>query len=401
MTQEQCDVRFQDADGTIRFATPEMVDIFRRVVHGWPLSEKNDTFSAFAEVRATQTRWVIEFPWPDKQKTRKHDPINAICDLIVELNWSRLRQNNELMCLHAAGLQMGNSLLVLPSRRRAGKSTLSAELARRGHHVFTDDILAVQLNSSGVADGLATGVAPRLRLPLPAGASPAFSRWVEKDPGPANAQYKYLTSAPVAEYGQACPIGGIVTLERVEDDIDPVFSEIDIGEILPILIYQNFGRFANAQRILSVFSAIAQELPCLKLTYGNFERAADLLEASVDEGLLTKGAIARTDHAPLPDFSASKAPFDPSKAYRRRPGFKCVETGNEAFISDASGIGIFRLGPGMMPIWVLLEEPATVAEVTSILTEVFPETDRETLYRDTRKAFSKLNGSGLIEAVHE
>lgn len=399
MTQEQFDVRFQGADGAIRFATADMAEAFQQVAHKWPVSDVKETSACFAVVRTSGSRWAVDVLCPEKRKTVKHDPVNAICDLVVELNWSRLRCNKELMCLHAAGVRMGGSLVVFPSRRRAGKSTLTSELARRGHQVFTDDILAVQVSQAGVPEGLATGVAPRLRLPLPPQASHGFDHWVANDPGPSNKQYKYLTQAPVASFGQAAPIGAIVVLDRVEGDIAPVFSKMDIRDVIPILVYQNFGRFANAQRILAVFSAIASDLPCLKLSYGGFEHAADVLEAAVDEGLLAKSAIADTDYAPLPDFDVRSATFDLGKPYCQRKGLHCVETGDEAFISDANGLGIFRLGPGMLPIWYLLAEPMTVDEITSVLSDVFPDTDADTLMRDTRKALGQLNGKGLIVPV--
>ena len=305
------------------------------------------------------------------------------------------------MCLHAAGIQMGQALVVFPSKRRAGKSTLTAELARRGHRVFTDDILAVQLNEHGIAEGLATGVSPRLRLPLPSEASSGFCDWVAADSGPANKQYKYLTEAPAAAFGSASPIGAIITLDRVDEDIPPAFSQMDTEEVLPVLIYQNFGRFANAGRVLSAFGAIASELPCLKLTYGNFERAAEFLEAAVEEGLLADGAVADTNTARLPDFEQKNAPFDPERAYRQRAGFQCIRTGDEAFISDASGIGIFRMGPGMMPIWLLVEETMTLEEIVLVMSEMDPDVGRKTLRRDIRIGLEKLNKAGLIEPVDD
>ncbi len=400
MAGEEVEVVFEGADGAIRFASDDLVRDFQRVVHGWPQEHPHIAKDLFADVRLEGARWSVEILRPEPRQ-KSYDPVNGICDLIVELNWSRLRQNTQLICLHAAGVDMGQALVVFPSKRRAGKSTLTAELARRGHPVFTDDILAVQLNAKGVAEGLATGVSPRLRLPLPPDVSPRFADWVAGDTGPANRQYKYLTEAPVASFGAPSPIGAIVTLNRVTEDVPPRFEDINVKDVLPVLIHQNFGRFANSGHILSALGAIASDLPCLELTYGNFETAADFLEAAVQDGLLSVGAIADTGRKDLPDFDMTHAPFDAARRYHRRAGFQCIETGDEAFISDASGRGIFRMGPGMMPIWVLLEEPITLMEIVAVMHDIYMEVDSETIKRDVRTGLQKLNKAGLIEAVSD
>ena len=398
MTDETVDVLFRGADGAIRFASSEMARAFQHVVHGWPVDKAETERDPFAEVQLDGAKWSIAIIGP-KCRHKSYNPVNGVCDLIVELNWSRLRQNNELMCLHAAGVAMGQALVVFPSGRRAGKSTLTTELSRRGHRVFTDDILAVQLSKDGLAEGVATGVSPRLRLPLPPKTSEQFCNWVEKDAGPANKQYKFLTEAPVALFGETAPIGAIVTLDRVEEDVTPSFSEIDAKDVLPVLIHQNFGRFANSGRILSAFGAIARDLPCLKLTYSSFESAAEFLEDAVKQGLLNAGAVVDIETGKLPDFETPNSPFNAARRYRRRTGFHCIETGDEAFVSDASGTGIFQMGQGMMPIWLLLEEPITHSEIVDVMSEFYPDVDLDRLRSDVYKGLQKLNRARLIEAV--
>lgn len=391
-------LQFEGTDSAIRFASQDMANIFTSVARGWPSSVAQDNLELFADVTQTDHKWSTKFLTPgSRPKTR--DAVNAICDLIVELNWSRLRHDTTLMCLHAAGVAMGQSLLVLPNGRRAGKSTLTAELARRGSKVFSDDILAVRLNKRGIAEGLATGISPRLRVPLPARASKEFQDWVTGDPGPSNRQYKFLSRAPVARYGTSCPIGAIVTLDRAGEDVGPSFSEMTTKEVLSVLIYQNFGRFAHSGWTLAALAAIAESLPCLKLTYSNFEEAADFLEASVEEGLLASGAVAAIKHDNVPDFREPNPPFDHSRRYQQRVGFECVMTDDEAFVSDANGVGIFRMGPGMLPIWMLLAEPVSSADIVTVLGDAFPEAGHETLARDVAAGLEELNSVGLIEAT--
>jgi hypothetical protein len=398
MASGRTELTFDGTDGAIVFARPDMAAAFRRVVHGWPATDAPRPAGPFAEVWPAGARWTIELLRPEPRQQR-HDPVNGICDLIVELNWSRLRRRTDLMCLHAAGVEMGGSLVVFPSGRRAGKSTLTAELSRRGHRVFSDDVLAVDLDAAAVPRGLATGIAPRLRVPLPDDAPQAFRHWVAADAGPENRQYKYLTGAPVAAHGSSLPLGAIVTLDRVEGDVSPTVAQMDAGEVLPVLIHQNFGRFGHAGRTLAAFEAIARDLPCLRLTYGRFEEAADFLEARVAGGLLGSGAAARAADGTTPIFGGMVAPYDPARAYRRRPGFRSVDIDREAFVADADGIGIFRLGQGMLPIWRLLEEPLMAREIVAVLGVIFPNVGRDILTNDVDAALRQLNEAGLIEAV--
>jgi hypothetical protein len=393
------ELHFDGTDGTIRFATRDLAAEFLEVVHAWPARSVNEAGCPYAEIRDENGQWRLSILRPEPRE-QSHSPVNGICDLVVELNWSRLRQQPDLMCLHAGGIEMAGRLVVFPSGRRAGKSTLCAEMTRRGYRLFSDDVLAVCLAEGGMPSGIATGIAPRLRLPVPPDASEGFHRWVKVSAGPANRQYKYLTTAPVAAYGATVPLGAIVTLERVDEDVEPVLEDMDPNEVVPVLIRQNFGRFVHSGHALATFGAIARGLPCLKLTYRRFEQAADYLEDAFRAGRLSGDALAATTSAGaarLEDRDA--APFDPALPYRRRKGCTVIEVEGEAYVADASGIGIYHLNPGMIPIWHLLEEPVEAAEIVNILADLHPQTGTETLSRDVDAALRMLAGASLIEAA--
>ncbi|MEJ6390248.1 hypothetical protein [Gymnodinialimonas ulvae] len=394
---------YNGTDGAIQFATPALRDAFETVVHGWPATDGAGPEGVFATVAQSVTGgWQINGLRPEPFE-RAFTEVSGICDLIVELNWSRLRQQGALMCLHAAAVEMADGRLVIfPSGRRAGKSTLTAELARRGHRVFSDDILPVTLTAQGMITGLATGVAPRLRLPLPRGAPWDFADWVAADCGPADRQYKYLLSAPVAVYDAPARIAAIVTLNRGGTPGAPSFAPMGPGEMLPILIHQNFGRFVHSGRALAVFDALVRGVPCVQLNYDDLGAAADLIEAMASEGLLSGGAraddaqdgVARLDEA-------GGATFVPHLAYGQRPGLTVTEIGGAAYVADASGIGIFELNAGLLPIWRLLEEPMCAVEVTAILSEVYGAGAPPTLAQDVTHAMAHLTAAELIAPVSE
>ena len=63
---------------------------------------------------------------------------------------------------------------------------------------------------------MALGIAPRLRLPLPAAASSAFHAFVEVHRGLSDHESLYLALPPalLAPYGTTAPIGAVVLLDR-------------------------------------------------------------------------------------------------------------------------------------------------------------------------------------------
>jgi hypothetical protein len=86
---------------------------------------------------------------------------------MVSLAEALVSENPDRLCFHGGAALFGERLAIFPGRSRAGKSTMIARLAAGGHTVFGDDILPLD----EVGDGLALGVAPRLRLRLPAATS--------------------------------------------------------------------------------------------------------------------------------------------------------------------------------------------------------------------------------------
>lgn len=88
------------------------------------------------------------------------DPFTAVEDFHYRfLDWHSLENRNHF-CLHGAAVRLGDGLVVFPSKKKAGKSTLVSELARQGETVFCDDVPPVDPESW---HGIAFGIQPRVR----------------------------------------------------------------------------------------------------------------------------------------------------------------------------------------------------------------------------------------------
>lgn len=345
-------------------------------------------------------RWnVLHADQPDAP--RIWDGVNTVCDIVAEMAWERLRSDPDLLCLHAAAIDFNGRLVVMPNARRAGKSTLAIALARLGRPLYSDDFLPVRVDAEArTCAGIANGIQPRLRLPLPEGFSDAFHAEVAQDPGPSNRQYKYLSNAPVAPWGETLPLGAMVMLERSDDPQPPHLSVMAREDALASLITQNFARTRHAGAILRSVDLLSRNLPIYRLTYHSAEEAAEYLSAHPDMTALPAAQLtefAQDDRqAPLDQLGRPAPEFAKDLCYTQAQGVTESVVGDEAFLADGSGIGIFRLNPVSAAIWNLLEEPTDLGEVVAILSEAFPDVPVEQISTDSENLMRGLTRARLI-----
>lgn len=388
-------VALEDAD--------EIGAMLPTVLSAWPLQilKSPPSEPPFVTIRpAGQDRWdVIRADQPDTPGT--WDGVNTVCDLVAEMAWERLRSDPDLLCLHAAAIDFNSRLVVVPNARRAGKSTLAIALARLGKPLYSDDFLPVRVDpETRICTGIANGIQPRLRLPLPEGFSDAFHAEVAQDPGPSNRQYKYLANAPVAPWGEALPLGAMVMLERSDEPTPPRLSTMAREDALASLITQNFARTRHAGAILRSIDLLSRHLPIYRLTYHCAEEAAEYLASHPDLATLPAAQLTEFTQddrqAPLDQPIHPALAFVKELCYAQAPGVTESVVGNEAFLADGSGIGIFRLNPVSAAIWNLLEEPTDLNEVVEILSEAFPDVSVNQIATDCENLMRSLAHARLI-----
>ncbi len=402
--QGDVDILYQ---GLARPATLERAEVLlatlSAIVSAWPvaLSARRPGADPFATLRPlSDTSWQIDKHMGDGTATL--DPVNAVCDFVAEISWERLRSRPDLLSLHAAAVDFSGRLVLFPAARRSGKSTLAAALARRGHRLFSDDFVPVEIDPvERTIRGLANGIAPRLRLPLPEDSSEAFRAWVAADPGPENRQYKYVSGAPLAGANEALPLGAVVVLDRQEGAVAPRLEPIDAQDVLARLILQNFARSLHAGRILKSIEAMVAGLPSYRLSYSSFEAAADFLQAAPELAALPparfSGDLPETLHAVLPeDLAVPEFGFDPGVAYVQCSGLTETGAGDDRFLADVQGTAIHRLNPGSTLIWRLLEEPLRLDDVVAVMAEIHPTVDPARIHADAERTMRGFLAARLI-----
>jgi hypothetical protein len=260
----------------------EMADGFRSILRGWDVAEvpctngdvpaisfhrDDDRHLWVSKEQATPRRWKAHPP---------RTPEQAVCDFhYYFVNWF-CRENPDLFCLHSAAVEFAAGLVVFPGVQRAGKSTLSAALARAGHTVFCDDVLPIEAGSHA---GLALGLLPRLRLPLPANVSPRFRSFVAERSSLSRSHFVYLAlrDAEIAPFGRTRPVCGVVSLARSPRAIATQLHPLPVATTLKHLIQQNFAESIPSLTLFEDLHDLAVKARRFELRYADLEEASRLL----------------------------------------------------------------------------------------------------------------------------
>ena len=270
-------LRLEDCDG--------LAEIIRRVLHGWRIGQVAPGRGYSPEIVITRTKegYSRTSPWLRAPSVYR-DPVDAVCDFLVDLTKAYIAGNTSLLCLHCAAAVMGDGLVVFPSYYRAGKSTLAVCLAAGGVKLFGDDVLPIDTKTS---QGIAAGILPRLRLPLPEDASEPFRRHVDGRQGPRSRKFLYVDPGPdlLAPFGSRAPIKAIVHLKRrQEGGSEPaVLTKTAKSELMKRAILQNFASDVPAVQIMEHIYRIVENADCHTLTYASAEDGARVLMDAFEE----------------------------------------------------------------------------------------------------------------------
>ncbi|PHS79724.1 MAG: hypothetical protein COB59_00080 [Rhodospirillaceae bacterium] len=258
---------------------PNLVKILDKVLRGWTFQDiKKGKGTPLIRLKAGARGYERRSPWiKGGDAIVFPDPVDAVCDLLLDLEHAYIKDSHNLLALHAAGAKIGSNLVVFPSTHGAGKSLLTAALAQSGHRVFADDQLPILPGSPTIA--VAPGFLPRLRNPLPDDLDQNILDFIESHSGPQSAQFRYvdLPEEVLAPLGEQAPIQGIVLLNRVFG-ASPKMEPVSEAEVLKTCVLQSFGRSLNAIELIDHLHNMVKDAVCVKLTYSTVKQAQALLQ---------------------------------------------------------------------------------------------------------------------------
>lgn len=372
------------------------------VFPNWPHKIVPASSTSFATVTLEGEKYTLESPFMDKAITFS-DPANTLCALIVELAWARLRENPQHLCLHGAAIEFAGRLLIFPSTRRAGKSTLTVALAAAGKKIFTDDFLPLEISTDGLVQGISSGISPRLRRPVPRQIGSKAVAYIGARNMIANRQYQFVSprSSELAAFGDTAPIGGMIFLER-EDGATASIERVSHADALTKLIKQNFSRAMNAAGILKMLEFITRSAPAYRLKYDETEPAIALLEGHFQTWAGSPPAlpeqIAEDLLASALDIAVPETTIDTSIGrFLQANDVTVVSSDGKKFLTGRNGKSIHYLNDGAAIIWQLLDEPTSISEAIEMLCTIYPDQPAEQIRTDVEATFREFALNKLLQ----
>ena len=255
----------------------ELLQIITSVLSGWEIktAAPPSLQDPIITIKKTINGYERTSPWLS-QPIVFENSVNAVCDLIVDLIKYYISENQSLLCLHCAAVQIGGGLIVFPSTYNAGKSTLAAHLAAAGMNLFADDVMPINGDDNR---GVAPGIQPRLRLPLPENTDPSFRNFIDQMCGPKSQRFVYLNLGQdkLAPLGTTATIRGFVLLRRT-DEGNATLASVRKSEVLKNAVLRNFSRDVAAVDVLDRLFGLVEGADCYTLNYSSPNDAVRLLD---------------------------------------------------------------------------------------------------------------------------
>jgi hypothetical protein len=385
---------------------PVFLRTLRAAATGWPFARTECEAEPLAGVKAAGSGYALFSPWYEGNEIAGMTAVRAACGLVADMLTSYIDANPSRLCLHCGAALISGRLVMFPSRSHAGKSTLIARLAASGCQIFGDDVLPLDETDT---QGMALGLAPRLRLPLPAHASAAFRSFISDNAGPCDDRYQYLSLAEdrLAPRGMTAPLGAIVLLDR-QPGGGAAMGPARRADALKALIRQNFARGGPAGELLQRLHRLMDAAPRYTLRYSDLDEAAALLQRcfatwppSVDAAgwpQLKAGTGGGDDQGQA--FVDGQDPETPvlkaGQRWRQHTAIRLHVVGGEAFLTDASDDAIHHLNTVGTGLWRLLADGISPEEAANVLHGAFPAIGRDAIAHDIAALFTQLAGAGFI-----
>lgn len=205
---------------------------------------------------------------------------HALSAFLGALIAAALRQTRGTISLHAGAASFSRGAVVVIGPSMAGKSSVALHMAANGGRLLGDDSIAISENRA-----LSFGLAPKLRLPLPADAGRLFSGFAGARIRRAQSGIAHLRlrRGEGARFGQGAKLRGIVILKRV-DEGKPRLLPADRPAAMRALVTHAFAPQLGAAALVARLAALAGQTPAYTLEFSRSREAARVLRRLVEGG---------------------------------------------------------------------------------------------------------------------
>lgn len=390
-------LHLQGLPGPIAFEpeTAAIADMLKSVLAGWPEGPDDGPAGEkpFLFVTPSAQGPRVERP---KYRFSRREPtdVSAVCTLIVELVDAYISAAPHLGSLHAASAEFAGRLVLFPATHRVGKSTLMTRLAASGRRIFSDDLVPIDL---AAGEAVATGCLPRLRLPLPASASPAFASYVKSNAVLDDGYYCYVAPVSPTLHGDRSTIGAVVLLERRESGGAEIL-EAPVEDALLKLLMQDTRRSFDAAETLSRYHDLVARAKSYRLVFSDLEDAVTCL----DEAFQTWPApqVAKAARKPRPRRRPTADGAASGEVFSRSLDVSLKIVGEAGFLVHGKTNQLHQLNAMGLGLWRLLEEAAGFEAIVAVFMGAFPDIAEDQLRADLSGILSGLTGAGLIRRIY-
>ncbi|MGO3004944.1 MAG: PqqD family protein [Halomonas sp.] len=373
-----------------------LIPVLQAAMPGWPLSEcpLQSTAPEICVWQQEDGFWQQAPALPNGMWL--DTPVSAACSVIADLAGAFLHRHPEYIGLHCGAAQINDQLVIFPDSHRAGKSMLTAAFAAAGYRVFGDDVVA--LTPEG--EGLSLGVAPRLRLPLPASLDAEFRDFINHHQGPSDDRYGYvaLDETLLVSHGEKCPVGAIILIDRADSVTSPQLTALQHGEGLWQLLKQNFADTLSDQVLVAKFWSLMKHVPCFLLRYADAFQAADFVGRELEKVMNARPSNDALMSQDLPATGVAALDRNDQRCWHACQAAYEYPLGDELFVIVEEGGAIHRMNVTSRAVWALLQHEAlTMEELSQTLVAFFMPVSLEQVRKDIAELLGQFLAAGLIE----
>jgi hypothetical protein len=264
----------------------ELVEHIAARLAGWrvtprhtekPGEEPGEEPAAVINVAMRGPKYVLTSDRLDEEEVYR-PTAHIICAFLVELLDAINAEMTDSLYLHAGAVEIDGKLIVYPASGKTGKSTLTAQMARAGARIHSDDVVPIHL-STGL--GWSMGIETRIRLPLPDTIAPETRSWIEAHQAIASHRMAYIGLAStgpgsLVPFGETRPIGAFVRLNRAED-VTPGLSPCPRPDMIRQMYRQHFRDKLSSLDLITCLDNVTRNTPCWQLNYSGGEQAVELM----------------------------------------------------------------------------------------------------------------------------
>ncbi len=260
-------------------------------------------------VRQQDDGFFLEGDFVPPEAAWAANAFGAAIGLADALTRAAALQAPEDSVMHGAALVADDRLIVLLGDSMAGKSTVAIAAAARGWQIFGDDRLGLSiadgadLGALEAVSGVASGLQPKCRLPLPETSSRALRRFVDTTAAATTDDVAYLRLGVgrLAPMASRLPIAAVFTLSRSSKNNGAravLAVPLEPPAALRALLRHSFAPHIAPRIHLDQCAALARALPFYDLRFSQSEAVPGYLKKAKQLWLGTRPL-------PLPEPQAS------------------------------------------------------------------------------------------------